>query len=790
MNRKSNLLVLRDIVARKYQFAALTVIIALAVLIFVTLTVSFTNVERSYDRTYEEGHLADFTVRVKGAPASVAEDVRRLSNVAAAEGRVVEDTGLLTGDIPIQARLIGMPADRRPTVNDVIMQSGRYFQPGDENPILLSAKFADFHGYESGDTIEVYTPNGPQTFNIIGSASSPEYLINAASTQDLLPSARRFGVFFLPLETLQRLFDQEGQINEVAVLVKDEGGREETMQQVTELLSPYGVQQTLRREDQPSYAATELDLEGAREMAILFPILVLAVGAFAIYIAMNRLVRAQRPIIGLFRAIGYGTGAIVAHYLLFGVVVGIAGCIIGAAAGYGLSFWMTGAYSKALAIPLVANEFQIMPVVESVIVTLAVCLIAAAAPAWLASRLLPAPAMRPSPELPLTEGTTPLLERVLFLARKPPLLLRLALRNIWRAPRRTLYTMGAVSLALVLLATGLSMFDSTDFVLKTQFEKVDRWDVFAVFSGPQGEGTLADVSKLAGVEKVETVYVAAAEVSAGDNRRDMGLMAVPPDVELHGFRLSGGVQASEALQAGGIILARGLADALGVGRGDGVELSTEAGQTELTVTGITNETFGGLGYVSLATKDDAIGLPAGFNALYIGTSGAAASTAAQRALYELPGTASVQIKDEIQRDMNDLMGLFNVMSYFFLGFAAIMAGAIIFNTMTVNVLEREREIATMRTLGQGNGAITFMLMLEDLALTLLAILPGLILGTLVAAYLIERWSSDFFTMEFKIYNTTYVVIVGVAIGAALISALPAIWHTARLNLAEATKVLT
>jgi len=789
MNRKIHLLVIRDIMARRFQFGALAIIIVLGIAIFVSMTVAFNNAERSYDRTYEATHFADFSVEVKAAPESVIDEVGALPNVEAVEGRVVVDTGLqVDEDRLVQARLIGVPADRRPAVNDVIVESGRYFEAGERAVVLPLDKFADFHDYASGDTLQVYTPQGLRPLIIVGTVSSPEYLLMAESKQDLLPSPRRFGVFFVPNAYLQELFGMQGQVNEANVLVESQGQREDTIAAVTGLLEPYGVQQAVRQEDQPSKAATELDLEGGRDFAILLPALVLVIAAFAIYIAMSRLVRAQRTLIGLFRGIGYGRGSIVVHYLLFAVVIGVVGGSVGVAVGYGLGYLLTGLYADALAIPLIAHEFQAMPIVISVIVSLGVALVAAAAPAWAASRMLPAPAMRPSPEVPLAKGSVPFIERVFGLGRRPPLLARLTVRNIWRSPMRSLYTVGAIALAVVLLVVGLSSFDSMDFIMDYQFEKTDRWDVAATFWSPQDDETLAEINDLEGVRRAERVYLTPAEIRVDSKRTNVELLAVQEDTRLHGFDLSGGKTADEALGGGGIILTKGVADKLDVGVGDRVDITTEAGSASVAVSGVSKEFTGGLAYLSLATKDD-LGLPGGFNAVWLDTTSPSASADAQAALYGLPAIQGVQIKEEIRNDWNEMMSLYNVMTGVIVAFCMVMAGAIVFNTMTVNVLERERETATMRTLGAGRASVGLMLVAEGLIFSLLAILPGLALGTVAASYLIHTWSSEFFTMWFHMYPTTYMMIVAVIIVAALVSTVPSIWHSNRMNLAEATKIL-
>ncbi|MGB6837152.1 MAG: FtsX-like permease family protein [Dehalococcoidia bacterium] len=792
-SRKINLLVLRDIMARRFQFAALMVIVALGITIYVCLAVAFGNIRSSYDRTYRETHFADFTVKVKEAPDSVIDEVRGLPNVKWAEGRQVIDSGLLVSEGRLmQARLIGVPSDHRPSVNDVVLESGRYFEAGDRNVVLPVRSFTDFYDLEGGDTIEVYTPEGLQTLRIVGSVSSAEYLILAASKQDIFASPRRFGVFFVPEEELEALFGRQGQINEINVVVESEGEREDTLSSVVGLLeeSEVAVQQTVRAEDQPSKAATELDLEGAEEFATLLPALILIVGAFAIYIAMSRLVWAQRTIIGLSRAVGYGAREIVAHYLLMAMVVALAGGVVGIVLGYGLSIVLTNAYASALNIPLVSNRFQAEPIAISVVMSIVVALAAAAIPAWSAARMLPAPAMRPSPEVALARGSVPLIERVMGLGRRPPMLLRLSVRNVWRAPRRTLYTVGAISLGLVLLVVGFSTFDSMNFMMDTLFGKTYRWDIAGMFSSSQSESALLDIRSIEGVESAEPAYFALAEATVGARGSNLQLVALSSGQELHGFDLEGGREAEKSLAEGKLILTKGVADQLHVGVGDSVEIRTEGGSASLEVGGVSTEAMGGLAYVSMETKDGLLGLPAGFNSVFLGTTSPSLDGDVQAGLYRMPDVEGVQIKREIREDFEEVMALFNVMIWFVAAFCLVMSAAIVFNTMTVNVLERERETATMRTLGSSSLSVAAMLVTEGLAFSLLAVAPGLILGTWVSSYLIRAFSSEFFTMSFHMYTGTYVIISVLVVVTALLSTLPSIRYSIRMNLAEATKVLT
>jgi putative ABC transport system permease protein len=121
----------------------------------------------------------------------------------------------------------------------------------------------------------------------------------------------------------------------------------------------------------------------------------------------------------------------------------------------------------------------------------------------------------------------------------------------------------------------------------------------------------------------------------------------------------------------------------------------------------------------------------------------------------------------------------------------VIAAAVIFNTMTVNVLEREREIATMRALGQSRGRLQGMITVENLLVGLLALVPGLALGVASTYYLFQMFStSGDFYLPFYIAPLSYGIVILLIFGTALLSQLPAMRRANRMDLGEATKVMT
>ena len=62
--------------------------------------------------------------------------------------------------------------------------------------------------------------------------ASPEYLVVSPSKQDFLPSARSFGVFFVPQAELQQQMGSLGQINNLAVLLKRDADQDATIKAI------------------------------------------------------------------------------------------------------------------------------------------------------------------------------------------------------------------------------------------------------------------------------------------------------------------------------------------------------------------------------------------------------------------------------------------------------------------------------------------------------------------------------------------------------------------------------
>ena len=794
--KKINLKLWRDIRQQKWQFAALVLIILLGVLSYSAMMGMMDDVIASLEGTLDELYFQDFVVAFEGtAPESMVQDVAGLDNVQAVAGRLVMDTGLyLDEDIQVHARLVGMPTTAQPPVNQLLLEEGRYLQAGDGLVAVLDHNFADAHGYGPGTVLHPIVDGERLDVEVVGVSVSPEYLMPVPSAENFMPSPSGFAVLFMPQGEVQRLFGAEGTINELNVLLEDPSPDRvnQAIDQVKEAVGDATVRSVVKGADNPGYKLVMMDLEDGREMMGMIPSLFLLVAAMSIYVFLSRMVQAQRPQIGVMKALGYGRWAVMRYYLFYSGAVALVGSVIGFALSYPAAMAFGQVYAIELGLPSVTVEFHLEAAIQAVSFSLFVCLLAGFFPARASARITPAQAMRFDPSVAQVKGSVPWLEWVLGRVFSLRTSTKIALRNLFRNRRRTLTTALGFVFAFVVLLSCWALFDGMNHMFEIQFERTDLWDLHAVFSKPQFRPLMDQIAGWPGIEAVEPVIEMPVTLESETATKDAFLVAIAPDTALHGFQITKGKTPAEVLVPGRALLPPGLGDKLGVQTGDEVTFQTPLGSQRVVVDTSNQEMMSAGVYVSLdwVLEEDVPGGLEIFNGLLLQVD-SAQQQEVRKKLYHLPGVANVVLKEENIAGWQALMGLFYVMMGIFLLFALLIAAAVIFNTMTVNVLERQREIATMRALGQSRGRLWGMITLENVLVGLLALVPGLAAGSAVTYYLFQVFSAtaDFY-MPYYISLQSYAFVTLLIFGTALLSQIPAMWRVNRMDLAEATKVMT
>ena len=194
-----------------------------------------------------------------------------------------------------------------------------------------------------------------------------------------------------------------------------------------------------------------------------------------------------------------------------------------------------------------------------------------------------------------------------------------------------------------------------------------------------------------------------------------------------------------------------LAERAGVGVGDTTQIFALTGQREVRVVGLTRyadgtETVGGESYVFFSTEAarELLGVK-GFTEVYVAADGVAPEELRQRVQDALPaGLEAVtgsRLADERAEQVQDGLGFLNTFLLVFASVALFTGAFIIFNTFSILVAQRTRELALMRALGASKAQVTWSVLLEALVVGGISSIVGLGAGIGVAIGLQELFGA-------------------------------------------------
>lgn len=781
----------RDILARKGQFGALILLVALGIVSYVTFRTSYLDLNASVARANSELKFADFSVQVAGAPGGEVRAVGRVPGVRAVEGRFIGQTGIDvgTGLQPV-ARIIGVPVDHRPRVNDLLLESGRWPAAAGRDEAMVHFKYAYDTGTKVGDTIVLRMGQERRRLTVVGIVASPEYMYAVGEKGDM-PTKGEFAPIFVPEHDAEELFGRPGAVTDISVIVEPGADPARVMARVADVLDPYGVERKVLRADQPSYFQLASEIEQNRVMAYFLPVLILLISSSSLFIALSRLVTSQRGQIGLAKALGYSDAQVLTHYLLFALFIGVLGTAIGIVIGDLGARETAAQYIYLLGVPYMEHHWYPEVIGGAVAISLFACVAAGLAPAWRSARMAPAMAMHSDPNVAISGGRKPLVEKLLGWAMPRSFSFRIPLRNVFRARRRAAYTVLGIAFAMVLTVATRASFDSIDNLITKVFTQGERWDVMAVYSVPFGGARLGDVARWDGVTSVQPALFLPVEITAGGAKHEGVLTALDPSQTFHGFDVTSGSAARDALARGDAVLGVGLANKLGVKAGDSISVKTPLrdDRVRVRVGAISDEPVGAPAYVSLQRARDIAGTAiVSYNALYVNVD-ARRAVAVKDDLFDLPGAVSVSVKGGMLKSLVDMMQFADFYEGLLFGFGFAIAFVVIYTTFTSNVLERTREIATMRTIGESNARLAWMVTVENLILAVVGIPLGIWLGKLAADALYTQFSSEAYTLKATLTTQSVIGLSLATLVVLLLSEVPPIMRIFRMDLAEATKVM-
>lgn len=493
-----------------------------------------------------------------------------------------------------------------------------------------------------------------------------------------------------------------------------------------------------------------------RAVGNIFPVVLYAVAAMVTFTTMTRFVDEERTNAGIFKALGYHSKDIIAKFVIYGLVAGTLGTLLGILIGH---YVLAPTISHIITERMIVGENQQYFYWTYSCLALGVSLVASVLPAYLVSRrelheeaaqlLLPKPPVK---------GSKILLERITFIWSHLSFTQKVTARNIFRYKQRMLMTIFGVAGSVALLFAGLGIQSSVVGVADRQFKDLQQYQmVLSVNSSASNSDKAKLEEKLQSddVENYRLIYSKQTEekYSGKAGIQTVTIMVTDQDdlapfvqLEKNGEKLD---------LSDGVILTEKLAQLAGVSVGDNFTID---GKT-FKVGAITEHYVGHFVYMNQKTYEAIYGQAAKMNTYLVqlkdksavNTERVAGEFMEQAAVNGLVQNAStVQLFESFANSLNHTMAILVLVS-------VLLAIVILYNLTNINVAERIRELSTIKVLGFHNKEVTLYIYRETIILSLIGMIVGLVSGFYLHQFLIQMIAPGTFRFQPKVGWEVYLI---------------------------------
>lgn len=506
----------------------------------------------------------------------------------------------------------------------------------------------------------------------------------------------------------------------------------------------------LDRDTNAGYVCFESDTNVVQSVASVFPVFFFLVAALVCLTTMTRMIADQRTQIGIMKALGYSSGAIIGKYMFYSGSATVFGCIFGIAAGsfafpavvwfgYGLIYNLSG-LTFTMDWPLAAG-ITAANLAVTLLVTWYCC----------AKELKCAPAELIRPKAP-EAGKRILLERIPVVWNDMSFMQKVSARNIMRYKKRIFMMLLGIGGCTALVLTALGLNDTIQNVVTRQYDDIILYDYEITMAYDMNEEEQEIFFRDAGDDIKDAVFLyrGLAEVSGSDAIKSATLTVTDGKKLCKYIDLSYDGEPIDYPGRGEAAINYNLARQLGgIEVGDEIKLTTsEKKELTLTVSALFDNYVDSFVFISPETCEEQLGeVPEYKSALANAPDGADVNRCAEALTHDVDGVRGVTLSTDIKERMSSMLdGLLVVVAAIILC-AGLLAFIVLYNLTNINISERIREIATLKVLGFYPNEAAHYVFRENLILTGAGAVFGLGLGVALHAFVMNAIKVDM--MYFK-----------------------------------------
>ena len=512
------------------------------------------------------------------------------------------------------------------------------------------------------------------------------------------------------------------------------------------------------------YAGYGDNADRMRAIGEVFPILFFIVAALISLTTMTRMVEEQRTEIGTLKALGYGKMSIAGKYLNYAMTATIGGSIFGVLFGEKIfpyiiitAYKIMYTHVPDVVIPY-NMKYGIWATVAAVLCTGLATLLACY------KELAAQPAVLMRPPAP-KQGKRVFLEYLPFLWKRLGFIWKSTIRNLIRYKKRFFMTVFGIGGCMALMIVGFGLRDSIFSIGTLQYEELQLYDGMIILNTDADEEDRKDLETYLEEEKeisaVSKGYLKKTNVKKGNEKKEVYLYA-PLDLEKNkDFLVYRDRRTHETYELGekDAILTEKAAKALGIKKGNKLSVESQDGEfTEITITNICENYMEHYLYLSPELYEEIYGKPVEENNIYFKMKDLDEKKlgAIGENILEKRAALNVSYTYNMEERLDEMLESLDIVIVVLIISAGLLAFVVLYNLNNINITERKRELATIKVLGFYDNEVSAYVYRENILLTLIGTVAGVLLGSLLHRYVITTVEIDSVMFTRIIENISFV----------------------------------
>lgn len=551
----------------------------------------------------------------------------------------------------------------------------------------------------------------------------------------------------------------------------------------------------LNREKTQSYVEYGQEADRIAALGKVVPVIFFLVAALVSLTAMTRMVEEQRTQIGMMKALGYSGGSIAMKYVVYALAATLSGSILGAVIGEKLLPWIIINAYKMMYTGLgdVYTPLEMEYSVMAAGLAVGVVVLAVLSACYKELREKPAQLMRPvAPK----EGKRILLERIPFLWKRLSFIWKATMRNLFRYKKRFFMTIFGIGGCMALLLLGFGIKDSISAISQKQYGEIITYDFSITYKDGISETKKQDLMDYAKKQKQMTdlmeVSESAVTIRANGEKQDATMILPMSRKDFNGY-ISLQDRKSKTkyhLDDQGIILTEKAASLLGVKKGDSIKIKQSA-EKEITakVSQITENYLQHKVYMTPKLYEKLYHKKAQTTGIYCIEKNISKKKMQEngKMILRRDEASALHFCADDAKTMSDMVNNLNIVVVVLIVSAGLLAFVVLYNLNNINISERRMELATIKVLGFYDGEVGAYVYRENILLTILGTIAGIVLGILLHKYVIFTTEVDLIMFGRQIYFPSYVYSILLTIAFSILVDFFMYFQLKKIDMVESLK---